>query len=1218
MADTYLDDQGNEIQTQAPDSGYLDDNGNEILSSVALPSEAPAGSGFGGKSHERILAEHQANTQAEAQQYNPGWLDTLTRRGMQGVGEELMSGAGHAIANTPQRLVGMVTGLAGKVNETAQRVTDASEYKGLGDNPIVNLPGEIGAGLVKGMTEPLIGPKSTGEAVAGMAIDTALGGAALKGAKVGSKLASKRHLELVDARLAKALAPEGTPGSQNFLRNLKEARANLYPTAKSWKDMRSFADAAKGAADKFFQDNYGVIRQYFTDTRIPGVHIAKGIVDLKNRLRPEQAAEGAQIADLAKKYGNNRDFTLAELEDYRSTLDAQLQKIEIASQLDRARLLKADPYAAALQRQVNATRHLINTTVDKVGNLVPGETAKVLRTYRSMRDIAERADKAAPKIELSNVVQKGTRLGVSEIAARAGRALGLGRRPGVALASEVAPGVLRESATSWNHPNNLVRSASKMLDYGRFRIGPGMRALEAPVSAQRQAPRLALPEAGEPSIEDMGNVRPSRESAEYEYGHQRGRRLLEGQQREDIANNPEPVTPPLSQQPEFEKSWGQATFPEGAPGREVQLPTPETHRRSAIPLQEPPRQARRVVPETPSPKPLDWIEGEIVEEPRAPRALGEGQKALPPAPEEAPAPPPNIPPEPGVSGVSLPEPVNLPEAPVEEPPIGRESIPLPEEPQAGTVPDMNTLSEPEPLGTSLVEQPERRAYNTVERDLWSPEQRDIILHARDLKSRWMGNVGAPEGKAAFDELFQLQQDNPWLKAEHINDPDTQIGTRGVEPTPEPTPAPEPVTAVTEAPAPEPIKLPTKPSRVEELQKKLDAMPNTRRFYLQRTKIRRQISELEEKASQAPAAAKPTVAQAPAPPDVEPVKLPKSNYALDKKEAQSKPLQKKEPKVKIAKEPKEPKPEFSPVAPSTLDVPLKQQKASLAQQIDDAIEAAKSLEVDPKKSPPKIAFKVPGAGEYHIYNNESALTEFKNRVAKLTGVAKQSVPSVAKSTSKRIVGEGIEYYNPFTPRKQELIGNVGKQIEKNYVHEGWYSNGHYAIKSAPPPGIGKTMDMPKMKDIVTPPADEHLIPAKMQGEFFYKPSNMVESTPSRVSYQPGYTPKEAPAEIKPEAKPNDEWMTHPVAHIVGEGADAMVDTLYADAILTKYPNAKPFLAKNVEGVDGKMVYFKDGDQVVAVIAKIKGEVPKRFEERIGEVKMGVEPIELPGKKPKKSK
>jgi hypothetical protein len=316
-----------------------------------------------------------------------------------------------------------------------------------------------------------------------------------------------------------------------------------------------------------------------------------------------------------------------------------------------------------------------------------------------------------------------------------------------------------------------------------------------------------------------------------------------------------------------------------------------------------------------------------------------------------------------------------------------------------------------------------------------------------------------------------------------------------------------------------------------------------------------------------------------------------------------------PKVEPTPEPTAP---FkSSIAPSTLDTSFKEQKASLLEQIDEALKSTVTLdELKAGKPIGKVNLKVPGAGEYNITNTKDALIEFRRRVVGKypTNEGTKRPPALRATSTKRLTGEGVEYYNPYKVREQDIISTEGRRGrgKENYTHEGWFSNGQYAIKSEPPAGI-TTEAKPAIEKIITPP--EKLVPARVQGEFFYqRPAE--EPKPSPVSYQPGYKPAETPAEPKPPA--DDEWMKTPVAHVVGGKLDAMLDPQYVDSILTKYPNAKPFLASQ----DAPLVYFKDGDQMVGVVAKIKGSVPSRFNERMEEVKLGVEPVQLPSrKKPK---
>lgn len=121
------------------------------------------------KSREQLLAEHQANVAAGEAAYKPGYAETFRTRGLGGVGEELAKGAVEGITKTPERIGGMIQGLT----QGAAGLVDPSRYKSIAENPIVDLPGQLGAGLVTGLTEPLISPRTTGESATGAVIDVA-------------------------------------------------------------------------------------------------------------------------------------------------------------------------------------------------------------------------------------------------------------------------------------------------------------------------------------------------------------------------------------------------------------------------------------------------------------------------------------------------------------------------------------------------------------------------------------------------------------------------------------------------------------------------------------------------------------------------------------------------------------------------------------------------------------------------------------------------------------------------------------------------------------------------------------------------------------------------------------------------------------------------------------------------------------------------------------
>jgi hypothetical protein len=302
---------------------------------------------------------------------------------------------------------------------------------------------------------------------------------------VSKSVAAPKTLETASGRFAKALAPENTPGAQYFKRNFQEALPELHGHAVAnespWTNMADFAKSSREATDEFYAKNHSTLVKELGDTVISGDPIGKAIKNAKLEARPEQRAAMERVEDLGDKY-SGQEFSLSQLADFRKSLNAKLDARAKLSGADRATLASSDPVAGAMERQLDAIRDTINTNVDRLAKLRPGETARVLRTYRSMLDVTERAEKRAPAVELADLVNKGTRLGATEAATKVGRAIGFRANPIAAGAAET----LSVSRKRWNHPDNLIRSGRELLDQGSV-LPPrkaGAKALAPPSQLQ--------------------------------------------------------------------------------------------------------------------------------------------------------------------------------------------------------------------------------------------------------------------------------------------------------------------------------------------------------------------------------------------------------------------------------------------------------------------------------------------------------------------------------------------------------------------------------------------------------------------------------------------------------------------------------------------------------------------------------------------------------------
>lgn len=170
---------------------YLDENGNEVKAGPAA--------------REQLQAAHAKNVAAGEAAYKPSWTEAYQQGAQTGGGpggflsvmQQMAKDVPAAIAETPQRLAGMAGGLV----KGAGELVNPENYKSIAENPIVDLPGKVGAGIIQGTTEPLISPRTTGKALTEAAVDTALlsgaGKAVSYGAKTVAPAASRRIVQSI-------------------------------------------------------------------------------------------------------------------------------------------------------------------------------------------------------------------------------------------------------------------------------------------------------------------------------------------------------------------------------------------------------------------------------------------------------------------------------------------------------------------------------------------------------------------------------------------------------------------------------------------------------------------------------------------------------------------------------------------------------------------------------------------------------------------------------------------------------------------------------------------------------------------------------------------------------------------------------------------------------------------------------------------------------------
>lgn len=266
--------------------------------------------------------------------------------------------------------------------------------------------------------------------------------------------------------------------------------------------------------------------------------------------------------------------------------------------------------------------------------------------------------------------------------------------------------------------------------------------------------------------------------------------------------------------------------------------------------------------------------------------------------------------------------------------------------------------------------------------------------------------------------------------------------------------------------------------------------------------------------------------------------------------------------------------------------LKEQKKYLINKIEEAINIApETVEVKTKKidserknekidvvdigKTPTITIEVPGDGEFTIVNSKEELRKFEKMVKSRfpSSDSKPSTSQSSRTTGKRINLEGVEYYNEFKPRKQN-VKNQGKDAQGDPIGRydpkfGTYSNGHFVVKTEKPKGI----DVREM--------------------------NMSKAFPKISDYQDAKIVGEYSFGLGKDSTVN--------AHVTGNnGFETSINAQYADIILTKYPDAT---IKTDKEDRTNSVMFVSGDEVVGLVMPIRddiGRLHETFDDRVSEV------------------
>lgn len=438
-------------------------------------------------------------------------------RNLAAQGEEMVPGVGVIHVGKPPDLLGQLGGLFGGPLRMAQGLLAQAQDIGRMDEPleqklmrygqgIAEAPGNIAGKYLYGSSKDraeIVGDVATGVASARL---PQLVGAASETLTAWQNAMPMRNRNIALNRITKALNVQPEEASR-YLMTLDEAMPHIYDYAnkqgRKWDSLKGFGNSADDAAAQYIKDNYNTVSGPFKDMHLSGDELANAARSVKGSLRPDQVQLAKSIDKFADNYAG-RNVPLGEMEDIRRSFNDKLEAGAKAQGLTVEELAAANPMSAAERAVQQASRNSINRAIDTIGNRYPGATAGVLRVYRSMLDVAERAKSLAPKVQVSEMTRKGERWGVERGLDQAARAIGLrSANPAAAVGSQMLGGITRGK----NRPDRLIASARKVLDESK-----GGTALAQPIGPKTMAPRKALPAAGDLSISDRQFIQPTAQS----------------------------------------------------------------------------------------------------------------------------------------------------------------------------------------------------------------------------------------------------------------------------------------------------------------------------------------------------------------------------------------------------------------------------------------------------------------------------------------------------------------------------------------------------------------------------------------------------------------------------------------------------------------------------------------------------------------------------------
>lgn len=298
-----------------------------------------------------------------------------------------------------------------------------------------------------------------------------------------------RNLRIGSNRILRALDPRGP-----LYKQLDNALPHIYDYAdksgRVWDSFGAFANSAMGAANEFYQKNYerfaAPIRARVQ--RISGQPIGQALAKSQSLLTEiESPGYVKKVLDQARAFSQGT-LSFEQLETLRSNLNAAVERYYAEHGLHNRSLLRANPKMSKYLSGLEAIRDTIDYTVDTLGNLRPGTTRGVLRTYSDLKSVADLAEERVQELEQSKRVGPSTSKAAS-LGMEAARFVSYGHHllAGARTMNEIA----KWSKTA----DGLIQNARRRFDAGtRLQAKPllgraaGKRAMARPLGISQRPP----------------------------------------------------------------------------------------------------------------------------------------------------------------------------------------------------------------------------------------------------------------------------------------------------------------------------------------------------------------------------------------------------------------------------------------------------------------------------------------------------------------------------------------------------------------------------------------------------------------------------------------------------------------------------------------------------------------------------------------------------------